>query len=157
MITFLLNGLSYGCLELFRRVRVANPDLPGLTIVSVIGINLFNRLIWNILLKIVFIEENYTKTINIMSVMNKSYISQSINIIIIPIILNSDNLDGPSGLAGQVHDFQITSFLFMTLFNLVNVPHRIVQFLKCFPCIRRPIIKYLCRITGDFDSYSEMK
>ena len=48
--------------------------------------------------------------------MHKSYVSQLINIILIPIIINvvlDDNIDGPTGLAGQVHDFQLTSFLFM--------------------------------------------
>ena len=95
-----------------------------------------------------------------MSVMNKSYISQMVNVIIIPILINyveNDNLDGPTGLAGQAHDFQLTSFIFMTLFNLINVPHRFIQFLKCFKCLRRLVIRYLCRVTGDFDSYSEMK
>lgn len=131
--------------------------MPALSFLSIIAINLFNRLIWNILLNIVFIEENYTKTANIMSVMNKSYVSQSINIILIPIILSyfsENDLDGPTGLAGQVHDFQLTSFLFMTLFNLVNVPFRFTQFLKCFKCLRRPIIRYFCRISGEFDTYN---
>ena len=63
---------------------------------AIVVVNLFNRLIWNILLKVVFIEENYTKAINIMSVMNKSYVSQFINLVVIPIILNTvvqrDNL-----------------------------------------------------------------
>jgi hypothetical protein len=92
--------------------------------------------------------------------MNKSYVSQMINIILIPIIINmiqDENLDGPTGLAGQVHDFQLTSFLFMTLFNLVNVPHRIVSFIRCIPCLRRYAIRYLCRVTGEFDTYAEMR
>ena len=63
---------------------------------AIVVVNLFNRLIWNILLRVVFIEENYTKAINIMSVMNKSYVSQFINLVVIPIILNTvvqrDNL-----------------------------------------------------------------
>jgi len=83
--------------------------------------------------------------------MHKSYVSQLINIILIPIIINvvlDDNIDGPTGLAGQVHDFQLTSFLFMALFNLINIPHRIVQIIKCIPCLRRLAIKYLCRVTG---------
>lgn len=108
------------------------------------------------LLKVVFIEENYTKTINIMSVMNKSYLSQLINIIIIPIILNigvSDNLHGATGLAGQAHDFQITVFLFMTLFNLVNVPDLFIKFLRFVKPIRRFVIRYLCRVTGELDTY----
>ena len=127
---------------------------------SVVLINLFNRLIWIILLNVVLLEENYTKTINIMSVMNKSYASQLINIILIPIIINvfqDDNIDGPTGLAGQVHDFQLTSFLFMFLFNMVNIPHRITMLIQCIPCLRRKAIQYHCRITGEFDNYAEMK
>ena len=92
--------------------------------------------------------------------MNKSYFSQIINIIFIPIILNvvvSDNLDGATGLSGQVHDFQLTAFLFMMLFNLVNVPHRMISFIRCVKPLRRWAIKYFCRVSGDLDTFEEIK
>lgn len=92
--------------------------------------------------------------------MNKSYFSQLINIIIIPIILNigiSDNLHGATGLAGQAHDFQITVFLFMTLFNLINVPNLYIKFLRGLKPLRRFTIRYMCRATGQIDTFEEMK
>lgn len=91
-----LNALSFGVLFLIRRMQATYPWVKGLSLMAIVVVNLFNRLIWNILLKVVFIEENYTKAINIMSVMNKSYVSQFINLVVIPIILNTvvqrDNL-----------------------------------------------------------------
>ena len=151
VLNIILSGLSFGAFELLRSIKSDNSNLEWLQIVSLFLINLFNRLIWNILLYIVQIEENYTKTINIVSVMNKSYISHLVNIILVPLIIfgfQDENIDGPNGLAGQVHDFQLTAFFFMTLFNLINVPHRIVRFIECVPCLRRMAIKYFCRITG---------
>ena len=87
--------------------------------------------------------------------MNKSYLGQSCNIIVLPLIMNlvfNDNLNGPNGLSGAVHDYQVTVFLFMLLFNLINIPHRLTQLLVCFPCTRRPLIKYFCRVTDELDS-----
>ena len=81
--------------------------------------------------------------------MNKSYLAQSANIIILPIIMNvviGGNLHGVTGLAGAVHDYQLTAFLFMILFNLVNVPHRLTQLIVCLPCTRRLLIMYLLRV-----------
>lgn len=132
-------------------LKWASSQNPDLSILSIIGVNLFNRFIWNVLLNIVFIEENYTKTINITSVMNKSYFSQMINLILIPIILNvvvNDQIHGATGLAGQTHDFQITAFLFMTLFNLIYVPFRFFQFVRLVKPLRRFFIRKLCRVTG---------
>ena len=80
--------------------------------------------------------------------MNKSYLSQLINIIVIPIILNiaiTDNLHGATGLAGQVHDFQITAFLFMTLFNLVNVPDLYIKFLNRIPFLKIVLIQIMLK------------
>ena len=92
--------------------------------------------------------------------MNKSYIAQSFNIIILPMIMNlvfKDNVDGPDGLMGAIHDYQLTAFLFMILFNLINVPHRLTQLLVLMPCTRRLITQYLCRVTNDFNSMEEIK
>ena len=62
--------------------------------------------------------------------MNKSYVAQGINIIIVPMVVTVSiygKLDGAAGLMGQIHDYQLLSLLFMVLFNLINVPHRIVR------------------------------
>lgn len=103
------------------------------------------------MLTVVFIEKNHTKTDNITSVMNKSYISQVMNIILIPILLNlvlANNLDGPSGLAGAIHDYQITAFFFMMIFNFVNFPHLILIVIRNIKCLRRAVIRFYCRVTG---------
>lgn len=55
-INLCLNGLSFGALELVKYLRDSNPEEQWLSIVSVVLINIFNRLIWNILLNVVLIE-----------------------------------------------------------------------------------------------------
>ena len=80
--------------------------------------------------------------------MNKSYFSQLVNIIIIPLALNYQNLHDPAGLAGQTHDFQITAFLFMALFNFIYVPHRIMQVIRCIKPLRRLLIRMMTHVTG---------
>ena len=117
-------------------------------------------MIWNILRNVMDLEQNKTKTEYVVSVMNKSYLAQSFNIIVNPIILfclMQDKLDAVDGLSGAVHDYQITAFLFMFFFNLVNIPYRILRFIVWIPFTRRLIIKYLCRATGDSYSYEETK
>ena len=57
----------------------------------------------------------------------------------------NNNWSSPAGLAGAVHDYQITAFLFMILFNLVNIPHRFNQLILCLPCFRRFAIRYNLR------------
>ena len=130
MINFFLIGLSLGALIAVNEIKKA-AEIKWFSILGIVTLNLFNRLIWNVLLNVVFIEENYTKTDNLISVMNKSYLTQVINLIVVPMVIylgfNNNHIDGADGLTGQIHDFQLTSVLFMTLFNLVNVPHRIVR------------------------------
>lgn len=80
--------------------------------------------------------------------MNKSYVIQSFNVIFLPIIFNiyyKYDLYGPAGLAGSAHDYQITAFCFMILFNLINIPHRINQLILCIPFLRRLVIRYYYR------------
>ena len=148
MINFVLIALS---LTIAFLINGAN----WLAIVAIITINLFNRLIWNVLLNVIFIEENHTKTANIISVMNKSFVTQTINLIVVPMIVSvgiNDRIDGVGGLTGQIHDFQLTAFIFMTLFNLINVPHRIVMLIQHVKCLRRMAIRYYCRVTGELDT-----
>ena len=125
-----------------------------------IGMFFFNRLIFNLVTIIVGIEENYTKTANVISIMNKGYFSHITFFIIPPLAVSGfseGNYDGPRGVAGQVHDFQLVVFCFTILFNLINIPHRLVMLIECISCLRRRAIKYLCRITGEFDTYDEMR
>lgn len=87
--------------------------------------------------------------------MNKSYVAQGINIILVPMIVTvgiNNKLDGADGLMGQIHDYQLLSLLFMILFNFINVPHRIVQLIECIKCLRRAAIQYYCRVTGELDN-----
>lgn len=90
------------------------------------------------------------------SVMHKSYLAQSVNVIALPIIVNlafNDKLFEPSGLGGAVHDYQLTVFIFMFFFNVVNIPHRITQLIVCIPCFRRLFIKYHCRVIDKLQTY----
>ena len=87
--------------------------------------------------------------------MNKSFVTQTINLIVVPMIVSvgiNDRIDGVGGLTGQIHDFQLTAFIFMTLFNLINVPHRIVMLIQHVKCLRRMAIRYYCRVTGELDT-----
>lgn len=92
--------------------------------------------------------------------MNKVYFFQCFNLIVLPIIINvalNDNLDGPDGLVGHFHDYQLVACFFMTLFHIINIPHRIVLLIKHVKCLRRLAIKYFCRVTGDFDNIEECR
>ena len=101
------------------------------------------------------IERNKTKTLQIQSVMKKSYVSQLIMIILVPLVINgfqNNKIDGPNGLAGQVHDFQITAFLFMALFNLVNFPYIFTRIIRCVTCLRNFFIRSYCQVIGEVDT-----
>ena len=92
--------------------------------------------------------------------MNKNYVASSINIIVVPLIITGgldNNFISPSGLTGTIHDYQITAFGFMILFNLINLPYRWSQLVRCIKCLRRSAIKKYCKIIGKLDSYTEMK
>ena len=83
--------------------------------------------------------------------MNKTFVTQTINLIVVPLVVNvgiNGKLDGVGGLMGTIHDYQLTTFLFMALFNFINVPHRIVMLIQHVKCLRRLAIRYLCRVTG---------
>ena len=144
---------------LYRYLASISPLLARIGFIKITILNLFNRIIWNLLNRLIQIEHNKTKTESITSVMNKSYLAQSANVIILPLVMNlgiGHNLNGANGLAGTVHDYQLTAFLFMILFNLVNIPHRLTQLIVCIPLTRRLFIKYLMRVKT-FDSLDQIK
>ena len=160
LINFCLIGLTFGSLMLLKYWSSVSESVKKSSFLRIVLLNLFNRMIWNILRNVMQIEQNKTKTEYVVSVMNKSYLAQSFNIIVQPIILFcvlQDKLDAVDGLSGSVHDYQITAFIFMFFFNLVNVPYRILRLLLAVSTIRRLIIRYLCRATGDFYSFEETK
>jgi hypothetical protein len=140
-------GVTLGCLLLVRHVQQM-VQLSSVVLINIVVINLLNRVIWNLLQWVIEIEQSKTKTEAILSIMNKSYLAQSCNVIVLPMLMNlafASDLDGPAGLAGAVHDYQITAFLFMLVFNLLNVPHRLAQLVLCLPCLRRLAIWYHLR------------
>lgn len=102
LLVWILNlgivGASFGVLLLIKELRSVFKFLNNLSLFISISIQLFNRLIWNIVVKLIELEENNTKTRNIISIMLKSIAAQTINIIVLPIIVNvvlSDNIYGP--------------------------------------------------------------
>ena len=121
-------------------------------------INFYEEIIWKSFALGARFEKNKTQTENIISIMNKVYFFQCFSLIVLPIIINvamNDNLDGPDGLVGHFHDYQLVACFFMTLFHIINIPHRIVLLIKHVKCLRRLAIKYFCRVTGDFDNIEE--
>ena len=62
LINILLVGCSLGALILINFIKSTFPEVPGLSVVGIVVLNLFNRLIWNVLQKVILVEENYTKT-----------------------------------------------------------------------------------------------
>ena len=160
LINLLLILCSLAAFFLVRYIKQQNPDRNGLSSLGIITLNLFNRLIWNVLGKAVVIEKNHTKTDNLVSIMNKNYLASTMNIIIVPLIVTGgfdQNFISPSGLTGTIHDYQITAFGFMMLFNLINLPYRFSQLTRCLTCLRRRAIKNSCKIFGKLDTYEEMK
>ena len=106
------------------------------------------------------IEKNHTKTDNLISIMNKNYVASTMNIIVVPLVVTGfvdGNFISPSGLTGTIHDYQITAFLFFLLWNLINLPYRWKQIVRCISCLRRRAISATCKIFGKLDSYTEIK
>jgi hypothetical protein len=119
--------------------------LPSVALANIAVAYIFNQNIWNILLLVIDLEQSRTKTQAIISVMDKSYLAQNCIFIVLPVLIAvayGDDLDGPAGLAGSAHDDQIAALVFMLVFNLVNVPHRIVQVLTFIPWLRKVAIRF---------------
>ena len=80
--------------------------------------------------------------------MNKKYFFFLITSIMFPLLIHRQHIDSPSGLIGEVHDFQLTALLFRIFFDVVQIPYRVLQFIMWVRCSRRLAIKYFCRVTG---------
>ena len=148
-------GVSFGVLLLIGFLRKKFPALNSISILISISLQLFNRIIWNALVSLVDLEQNNTKTDNIISVMTKSSFAAAINVILLPILTNivlKDNLYGPEGLIGIVLDFQFMVFFMMINFNVINFPYQIKRISRCIPFIRNHLIRSKARIIGEFDT-----
>ena len=146
MINFGLIGLTFGALMLLRHLSSVSETVKKSSFLRIVLLNFFNRMIWNILRTVMELEENKTKTEYVVSVMNKSYLAQSFNIIVQPIIMFcvlQDKLDAVDGLSGAVHDYQITAFIFMFFFNCANVPYRVLRLIVLIPCTLFAMVEFL--------------
>jgi fatty acid desaturase len=86
--------------------------------------------------------------------------AQTINVIVLPIIMNlvlDTNLDGAEGLIGLALDYQFIVLLMMMNLNLINVPYQLKRLSLCIPCIRNFIIRYYSSPVGELDSFDEIR
>ena len=124
-----------------------------------VSLQIFNRLIWIALVRMIGLEENNTKTDNIISIMSKSAVAQSINVILLPIITNlilEDKLEGPDGLIGWSLDYQFTVLIMMLNLNLINFPYLLKRIFIATPCIRNCLIRYYSKPVGVIDTNEEI-
>lgn len=153
-------GVSFGVLMLISYINAKFNDASRFSVLISISLQLFNRLIWNALVKMIGFEENNTKTDNIISIMSKSTVTQSINVILLPIIANliiKDNLYGTQGLIGLALDYQFTVLLMMLNLNMLNLPYQLTRISLCIPCIRNYIIRSKSKPVGEIDTREEIK
>ena len=126
----------------------------------VISLQIFNRIIWLVLVATIDIEHHNTKSDAIVSVMQKASFAQAINVLLLPIILNlvmKDNFSGPDGLSGMVLDFQFTVFFMMMVWNLINPPYQLKRLILSIPYLRNRKIYSLSKIVGEHYDYSEIR
>ena len=58
--------------------------------------------------------------------MSKAAFAQALNVIFLPLLLNTyirDNYSGPNGLVGMVVDYQVTVCAMMMVWNLLDLPY----------------------------------
>ncbi len=88
-----------------------------------IQIRVFGQFIWVRLLRSVSFEKNKTKSEDIISAINKASFFQDCNSILAPIIIQiyqENQLVGMDGISSSALDFQLVSFVFMLLWQLVD-------------------------------------
>lgn len=118
LIAFCMVAISFGFLTLIRFLRSTFTVLESLSILVSISLQTFNRIIWNTLISVVSLEQNNTKTDNIISIMSKGAFAQAINVLVLPLIFNyviRVNIYGPEGLISSTIDYHFT-FLIMQTF-----------------------------------------
>lgn len=75
--------------------------------------------------------------------MTKSSLAQAVNVIFLPLLLNTylyKNFYGPNGLVGAVVDYQILVCFTMMLWNLIDIPYMTQKFSLWVTFIRNKII-----------------
>jgi hypothetical protein len=111
-----------------------------------------NILIWLVISILVPFEYNHTLTANIISQMNKSLFLVSINIIVLPILLNVVFYDQPygvKGLAGIVFDYQFSSLGVGLAMKLIDVVYLLKKAILCIKCLRNKIIRYFASVIDE--------
>lgn len=93
--------------------------------------------------------------------MSKAIFAQALNVIFLPLLLNSymsDNFSGPNGLVGMVVDYQITVCFMMMVWNLLDLPYMMTKAILYFRCTRNLVIDILSRpISGNISEYDEIR
>lgn len=111
-------------------------------------IQLFNRLIWLILSFLVAYEHNNTKTEAIISLMKKSILAQTINIIVTPMIskyVNMRPLYGDLGVSGMALSYQFVMVVMMVFYYILNPLHIGKYLILKISSIRNYIIRKNCK------------
>jgi hypothetical protein len=152
-MTFIILTISYTSIHFLRTSSLFTSSSMYLT---VLVIQLFNRIIWNSLQFLVGYEYNNSKTEAIISLMKKSIIAQVINIIVSPLIfnffVNNNNIYGFKGLSGVVLIFQFLMFFTMFLFYVLNPFYYVKKMLLSIQKSRNIIIRNLCQVIGEIDT-----
>lgn len=82
-------------------------------------------------------------------------VAQTINIIVLPMIMNvfvQDNIYGSEGLIGMTLDFQFLVFMIMFIFSIINIPHQVVRFIIKVPFLRNYVIKKKIKVVGEIEA-----
>lgn len=160
LIALIMVGISFGFLTLIRFLRTTFTVLESLSILVSISLQAFNRIIWNTLISVISIEQNNTKTDNIISIMSKGAFAQAINVLVLPLIFNyviRVNIFGSEGLISSTIDYHFTFLIMQTFLTLINVPYQITRIALMIPFIRNRIIKKYSNVVGVVDTSQEIK
>lgn len=152
--------ISFGFLTLIRFLRSTFSVLESLSILVSISLQAFNRIIWNTLISVVSLEQNNTKTDNIISIMSKGAFAQAINVLVLPLIFNyviRVNIYGPEGLISSTIDYHFTFLIMQTFLTFINVPYLFTRITTEIPFIRNYIIRAYSNVVGVVDTSEEIK
>ena len=87
--------------------------------------------------------------------MNKSMLAQTINITVLPLIMNivlKENIYGPEGLIGMTLDYQFVVLIMMFNLQILNIPYQIARIIIYIPCLRNWMIRRKVKIVGEIDT-----
>jgi hypothetical protein len=95
----------------------------ALNLLTVVVLQIVNKLLWISLSILLELEHNHTNTIKIVSQMTKTSIALLVNIILLPILVNyiyNNKYFGGKGVAGIVFDYHITNLVIGLIFKLFD-------------------------------------